>query len=79
MNYYEILGVKEDATEAELHAAYRKAAQKAHPDKGGTVDGFQRLQEAHRAALKRLRDTAGLTKQPTKGKTTSWPGSGPTK
>lgn len=79
MNYYEVLGVTEYATEAELHTAYRKAAQKAHPDKGGTAEEFQRLQEAYRAALKRLRDTAGLTKQATRGKTTSWPGSGPTK
>ena len=32
MNYYDILGVKRDATEKEIRAAYRKLARKFHPD-----------------------------------------------
>jgi DnaJ-class molecular chaperone len=50
-DYYEILGVGKDATEAELKKAYRKLARKFHPDvnKGDaqTEDKFKEIQQAY--------------------------------
>lgn len=46
-NFYEVLGVDKDATDEEVKAAYRRKAQKAHPDKGGDEEQFKVLQEAY--------------------------------
>ncbi|HRX63561.1 MAG TPA: DnaJ C-terminal domain-containing protein [Candidatus Absconditabacterales bacterium] len=47
-NYYEILGVSEDASADEIKKAFRKAAVQHHPDKkGGNKEKFQEVNEAH--------------------------------
>lgn len=49
-NYYEILGVDEDADEDEIRKAYRKKAQKWHPDrsdKPNAEDKFKEIGEAY--------------------------------
>ena len=44
-----VLGVNRDADERGLVAAYRRVAKKAHPDKGGNTQAFQKLQAAKEA------------------------------
>lgn len=46
-NYYDILGVSEDATESDIKKAFRKAAVKHHPDKWWNKEEFQKVNEAH--------------------------------
>jgi len=47
MNYYDVLGVPTDASEADIKKAFRKLASQHHPDKGGDTDKFQKIQEAY--------------------------------
>lgn len=49
-DYYEVLGVKPDASEAQIKSAYRKLARKYHPDvskEAGAEDKFKAVNEAH--------------------------------
>jgi len=49
-DYYEILGVKKDASESEIKSAYRKLARKYHPDvnkEKGAEEKFKDINEAY--------------------------------
>jgi DnaJ-class molecular chaperone len=46
-NYYDILGVSKDATEAEIKKAYRTLAKEHHPDMGGDEAKFKEIQNAY--------------------------------
>jgi molecular chaperone DnaJ len=46
-DYYEVLGVGKDASADEIKKAYRKAAVKHHPDKGGDETKFKEIGEAY--------------------------------
>lgn len=45
--YYAVLGVTKNASQDELKKAYRKAAIKNHPDKGGDPEKFKELAQAY--------------------------------
>ena len=48
INYYEVLGVPREASQAEIRNAYRNLAKERHPDHpGGSAEEFSRLQEAN--------------------------------
>jgi curved DNA-binding protein CbpA len=51
---YAVLGVARGASEAEIHAAYRAAVRRTHPDAGGSAVAFEDVQEAYET----LRDPA---------------------
>jgi DnaJ-class molecular chaperone len=46
-NYYDILGVDEKATSADITKAFKDLAKQHHPDRGGDKDRFQEINEAH--------------------------------
>lgn len=44
---YEALGVERDASEADVDAAFKRAAKQTHPDAGGTAEAFNQVKRAH--------------------------------
>jgi len=48
-DYYEVLGVKRDASEAEIKKAFRKLAQKYHPDINKNSEAEAKFKEANEA------------------------------
>ena len=46
-NFYQTLGVNENATQDEIKKAYRKLAVEHHPDKGGDENKFKKISEAY--------------------------------
>jgi curved DNA-binding protein len=47
-DYYAILGISRTATDADIKQAYRRMASQHHPDKGGSKERFQEIEEAYR-------------------------------
>ncbi len=48
-DYYEILGIKREASEAEIKSAYRKLARKYHPDVNKTKEAEDKFKEINEA------------------------------
>ena len=46
-SYYDVLGVKRDASDDEIKRAFRKLAAKYHPDAGGDEQKFKEVSEAY--------------------------------
>lgn len=53
-NPFELLGLPEDATEAQVKEAWREQARLLHPDLGGDPEVFQKTHEAYTQALSRV-------------------------
>jgi molecular chaperone DnaJ len=46
-NYYDVLGIKKDASADEVKKAFRRLARKHHPDAGGDEEKFKQINEAY--------------------------------
>lgn len=84
-NYYDVLGVKKTASASEIKKAFRKLAQKHHPDAGGDEETFKEINEAYEVLSdpekKEQYDTYGTVgnfadAQGAWGGAQGWPGGG---
>lgn len=50
--WFEILGVKQDASRADIRNAFRALSLVHHPDRGGRDEDFKRINEAFREGMK---------------------------
>ena len=48
-DYYEVLGVSKDASDAEIKSAFRKKAKEFHPDINKSADAPEKFKEAQEA------------------------------
>ena len=46
-NFYEILGVEQDASMTTIKSAFKKLAKELHPDVGGDEEMFKKINEAN--------------------------------
>lgn len=46
-SFYDVLGVSKNASDKEIKSAFRKLAQKYHPDRGGDEAKFKEISEAY--------------------------------
>lgn len=53
--WWEILGVKEDATRDDIRNAFRALSLVHHPDRGGKDEDFKRINEAFREGMKQAK------------------------
>lgn len=51
MNNYQILGIKEYASEVEVKQAYKRLVKIHHPDKGGETEKFVEIQKAYQELI----------------------------
>ena len=72
MSHYEVLGLPVGASAAAIRKAYRQRAKHEHPDKGGSDEQFQKLQQAYGWVDKEQVSYAYITTGAHMGKTEQW-------
>ncbi|HEY5289620.1 MAG TPA: J domain-containing protein [Caulobacteraceae bacterium] len=64
-DYYAILGLTRGASADDIRAAFRSAAKKAHPDRGGSSEAFRLVRKAADILLAELHTKAPAGRDPT--------------